>query len=89
MCMLMCMCMLTKRTQILFDTGLWNQITKLAAEKKISVSELVREALKEKLVENKIQTTRRKAIEWTLKHRPKPFKGRLDYEELINAGRER
>ncbi|MDO8638220.1 MAG: hypothetical protein Q7R43_01500 [Candidatus Daviesbacteria bacterium] len=80
--------MLTKRAQILFNTDLWNQITRLATEKKISVSELVREALKEKLVENKIQATRRKAIESTLKHR-KIFKGQIDYEELINYGRER
>lgn len=87
--MLMCMCMLTKRAQILFDENLWKQLVKAAEENNVSVAKYVRKTLEEALAEQKMLKQRRKAIEWTLKHRPKPFKGKIDYEELINYGRER
>ena len=66
----MCMCMLTKRAQILFDEKVWDRLSKDAKSKNISVGEIVRQA-----------------IESTLKHRPKPFKGKIDYKALINEGR--
>lgn len=40
------MCMLIKRTQILFDKELWNTLVDLAKEKKTSVGELVRSAVR-------------------------------------------
>lgn len=79
--------MLTKRTQILFDEELWKKISKLAEAKKISVAEYVREAVKKDLAGVKMLEQRRKAIESILKHRPKPFKGKIDYKALINYGR--
>lgn len=41
----MLMCMLTKRTNILFDEKLWEILTRLAQEKKTSVGDLVRKAV--------------------------------------------
>ncbi|MDO8638010.1 MAG: hypothetical protein Q7R43_00415 [Candidatus Daviesbacteria bacterium] len=79
--------MLTKRAQILFDVELWNKLVKLAESRKISVAEYVREITKKDLAETKILEQRRKAFESILKHRPKPFKGKIDYKALINYGR--
>lgn len=45
--MLICMCMLNKRTQILFDHDFWNELLVLAKARDVSVGELVRNALKE------------------------------------------
>lgn len=82
------MCMLTKRTNILFDEELWGKLVSLAQERNTSVGELVRAALKGAYDTNEeILQRRRKAIDATLKHRPKPFKGKIDYKALINAGR--
>lgn len=83
----MCMCMLTKRTHILFDTQLWQTLTSLAQAKKTSVAKLVREAVAEKYVKESELAARRKAIESILKHRPLPVKGKIDYKALINYGR--
>lgn len=57
-----------------------------ARAKKISVGEIVRQAIEEKFLREADLERRRKAIESTLKHR-KVFKGKIDYKELINAGR--
>lgn len=82
------MCMLTKRTNILFDEELWKRLTSLAQKRNTSVGELVRIAVKETYdTKDEMLEKRRKAIEETLKYRPKPFKGKIDYKALINAGR--
>lgn len=57
------MCMLIKRTQILFDKELWNTLVELAKEKKTSVGELVRRAVREKYEEDKLLNKRKKAVE--------------------------
>ena len=44
--MLMCMCMLNKRTQILFEDDIWFQLCALAEAKETSVGDLVRKAVK-------------------------------------------
>lgn len=84
----MCMCMLTKRAQILFDEEVWKKMVSEAKAKNISVGGIVRQAIEEKYAEEAILERRRKAIESTLSHRPKPFKGKIDYKALINEGRE-
>lgn len=88
MCMLMCIHMLTKRTNILLEEDLWKQLEALARAQKMSVSQFIREAIEMKLEENKRLKQTRKAIEEIRKIRPKPFKGKIDYEALINYGRE-
>lgn len=79
--------MLNKRTQILFDQDMWQRLTSLAKAKNTSVGKLVREAVEQKYLYAVDLQKRHKAIEATLRHRPNPFKGRIDYKALINAGR--
>src|SRR3989344_8820757 len=69
--MLMCMCMLTKRTNILFEDELWNMLKERARVEQISVGELVRNTLREKYGEEKRLVKRRKAIESILAFREK------------------
>jgi predicted CopG family antitoxin len=79
--------MLTKRTHILFDEEVWNKLVKMAQQEKSSVGELIRTAVEEKFAQQEILRKRRQAFEAILKHRPKPYPGKIDYKELINAGR--
>lgn len=65
------MCMLIKRTHILFDKELWNTLVGLAKEKKTSVGELVRIAVREKYEEEKLLEKRKKAVEAILAFRKK------------------
>ena len=46
--MLMCIHMLTKRAQILFEKSFWKYLKRLAKEQKVSVGKLVRDAVQEK-----------------------------------------
>lgn len=89
--MLMCMCMLTKRAQVLFEENEWKKLTSFARKRNASVGSLVREATKIVYLgqesEKKILTKRRKAYEEILRIRPKPVKGKIDYKEMINYGR--
>lgn len=71
MCMLICMCMLTKRTNILFDEDLWKIITDAAKRERKSVGELVRTTLKEKYAEEKRLQQRKVAVEAILAFREK------------------
>lgn len=87
MCMLLCMCMLNVRAQILFDEALWQILHHLSKAKKTSISNLVRIAVKETYMKTEELETRRKTIENIMKHRPAPAKGRIDYKALINYGR--
>lgn len=79
--------MLTKRTNILFDEKLWSEISKLAKKEGTSVGSIIRAAAREKVESEEMLARRRKAIDNILLHRPKPFKGKIDYKALINAGR--
>lgn len=80
------MCMLNKRTQILFDQSLWQTLTNLSVAKKTSIGKLVREAVAEKYEKESIVEKRAKAIESTLFNRL-ISKKKIDYKELINYGR--
>lgn len=79
--------MLTKRTHIMFDQELWEKLARLSKAQNTSVGKIVRDAVEEKLEQKKIFAQRAKAIEDIKKIRPKPFKGKIDYKELINYGR--
>ena len=82
----MLMCMLTKRTNILFDENLWRKLAELAKAQKTSIGQLIREAVTEKYYQNQKLDRRMKAIESTLQNRLR-FRGKIDYKELINYGR--
>ena len=69
--MLICMCMLTKRTQILFDTQLWNTLVTIAKVSNVSVGELVRTAVREKYEEDNRLQKRKQAVEQILSFRKK------------------
>ena len=83
----MCMRMLNRRVQVLFNKDLWNKIIHLAKAHKTSVGQIVRETMESRLAREKEFEQRKSVIESILKHRPKPFKGKIDYKALINAGR--
>ncbi len=80
------MCMLTKRTNILFDENLWKALTQEARKRKVSVSKLVREAAEQMYLREKELEQRREALSQIKKIR-KISKGKIDYKELINYGR--
>lgn len=86
MCMLLCMCMLNVRAQILFDEVLWGILHRLSKTKKTSISSLVRQAVRKTYLKTEDLESRRKAIEEIERIRPH-FKGKLDYKEMINYGR--
>lgn len=81
--------MLTKRGQILFDRQEWLMLQTIARNEETSVGQLVRAAVNKtygrKFTRNPQVIN---ALENIKKIRPKPFNGIIDYEELINYGRE-
>ncbi|OGL77710.1 hypothetical protein A3J43_04435 [Candidatus Uhrbacteria bacterium RIFCSPHIGHO2_12_FULL_54_23] len=79
---------LEKRTNILFDMKLWNKLTRLASERERSVGDLVRTAVTRTYFSDHINRERREAFERIMKLRT-VSKEKIDYEELINYGRER
>lgn len=83
----MCIHMLTKRANILFEEKTWKELSRLAKNQKTSVGELVRNAVEEKYPRQLELEARRKAIEHIRRIRPKPVKGKIDYKALINEGR--
>ncbi|MDO8452728.1 MAG: hypothetical protein Q7S79_03165 [bacterium] len=78
--------MLTKRANILFEEKTWKELTVRAKKQNTSVGELVRSAVDKKLSVDELEK-RRLAAQSLLSHRPKPFKGKIDYKTLINEGR--
>ena len=64
--MCICMCMLSRRFQILFDKDLWNKLTKMAKSQNISFGEVIRRSVREYLD---------KQTEIQSKEKPAPFKG--------------
>jgi hypothetical protein len=71
MCMLMCIHMLTKRTQILFDQQLWTNLMQLAKEKNTSIGELVRNAVRKQYSKDEKQERIEKAVENIFRFREK------------------
>lgn len=78
--------MLTKRTNILFDDQLMLQMQALARQNGVSIGQLVRDAvIKTYGVSDDIKR-RQKALK-IIRSIRKFSKNRIDYKELINAGR--
>lgn len=77
--------MLIKRTNILFDLTMWEMLTSLAKSEEISVGELIREAIREKYMNNN-KTEAKKAYEAIVKER-KVSKEPINYKALIEHGR--
>ena len=84
--MLMCICMLNKRTNILFDNHLWDLLTSVARRERSSVGEVVRKAVKKVYKESNLTERKIKAFDTIRKFRVKQ-KGTVDYKFLINGGR--
>ena len=63
--------LLNKRTNILFDQQLWNQLMQIAKEKRTSVGELVRIAVRKEYAEDEKQERIEKAVENILAFRKK------------------
>ena len=82
------MCMLNKRTQLLLNQEVWEDLLRLAEEKNTSVGQLVRLAVMETYFGDRKREKMRRALQRIMSIRPH-LKGRVNYEELINAGRER
>ena len=80
------MCMLTKRTNILFDEALWKLLVAQAKKQKTSVGELVRTAAR-RMYDADQRTAMRKRAGENIRKIRKVQKGRVDYKELINYGR--
>lgn len=82
----MCMCMLNKRTNILFNEELWGKLTAIAEIKKTSVGQLIRTAVEEKY-NKEVKLAERKALLEDIERVRPHFKDKIDYKELINYGR--
>lgn len=83
--MLMCRCMLNKRTQILLDQNVWQDLAEIAREKQTSIGQLVRQAIEENYFRS--QAAERLAVVQKIRALRPKFRGRLDYEALIENGR--
>ena len=79
--------MLIKRTNILFNQELWDQLTRLAKNRNSSIGQLVRTAVEEYYaLHDDASEQIRKACQ-TIETNRKQIKGKLDYKSLINYGR--
>lgn len=79
--------MLNKRTQILLSQDLWENLTSLAEDEGTSVGQLVRLAVEKSYFNNGVNDKAKRAIEKIMVIRPKAFRGRINYESLIEYGR--
>lgn len=78
--------MMKKRTNVLFDNESWLDLKGLARQRKTSVGSLIRQAVKETYFVDKNREKIAMAVKEIMRIR-KTFK-KVDYEELINYGRE-
>lgn len=67
MCMLICICMLTKRTNILFEEKTWKELSKIAENQNTSIGKLVRSAVEEKYLHDSDLQRRREAFDRIIK----------------------
>jgi hypothetical protein len=82
----MCIHMLTKRTNLLFEEDLWQTLTAIASQKNTSVGDLVRKAVRRVYIDTEKVQTRKQAIEKIFRIR-KIQKKPVNYKALINYGR--
>lgn len=81
----MCMCMLNRRTNILFEKEMLEKLAKIARQEKASVGELIRKAVRQIYLNKTVNDKKSKAYKKILTIR-KRIKG-IDYKEYINYGR--
>lgn len=84
--MIMYMCMLIKRTNILFDEETWKMLTGLATQKQVSASELIRKAIKGTYFSDGEKMNNDKIFNQIISLR-KRAKDRIDYRRLIEDDR--
>lgn len=80
------MCMLAKRTNILFEQETWDTLTVLAQAKAVSVAELIRKAIKMAYLPEGEKMVKMKVFNSILNLR-KRAKDKINYKELIEDGR--
>ena len=78
--------MLIKRTNILFEEETWKMLTRLAIEKQVSASELIRKAIKGTYFSEGEKMNNEKIFNQIVSLRKK-LKGKIDYRKLIEDGR--
>ena len=71
----------------MFEEELWKTLVNLARVNNTSVGKLIRDAIEDKYARKEVLARRKKAFENILKTRPKPYRGKINYKELINEGR--
>lgn len=86
--MLLYMYMFNRPTHILLDDEYRSHLAAMARLENTSIGELVRRAIRKVYFQDEIKKKRAKAIDDIMRIRPH-FKGKIDYKELINSGRER
>lgn len=84
--MLMCRCMLNRRTNILFDDESLKRLSKIARRDGVSIGRLVRKAIRQVYFDQEDRTLIKEAVARIKSSREK-IKGKVDYKELINYGR--
>lgn len=83
----MCICMLTKRTNIIFHQSSWDKLVKLSKTQSKSAAELIRSAVDEYYgLKNDSIMQIRDACNIIEKKRKKQD-NKVDYKSLINYGR--
>ena len=80
------MCMLIKRANILFDQETWRVLAGLSQQKNLSVSELIRRAVKGAYFNQAERMIQEEALEQVISLRKKT-KGKTNYRQLIEDGR--
>jgi len=80
------MCMLTKRTNILFNQKVWKTLTALACQKNLSVAELIRRAVKKTYFSEGEKMAKKRIFNQIISLRKKT-KGKINYRQLIENDR--
>ena len=85
--MLICMCMLTKRTQILFEPETWQLLQQVSRAKNISTGELIRQSVAKTYLKKDAKLITKQLLLDIKKLKPKINTKNINYKELINHGR--
>jgi len=78
--------MLTKRTNILFDESTWVKLANIAEQENVSVSELIRRAVRETYNQEEQNKRAQQAYQDIVALRKKT-EGKVNYRQLIEYGR--
>ncbi|MFW5720260.1 MAG: CopG family transcriptional regulator [Candidatus Dojkabacteria bacterium] len=77
--------MYTTRTNVLLSENMYSTLKHLAAQKKVSIGKLIREAVEQKYMHNEAER-RMQVKEKTEKYRVQ-LKGKVNYKKLVEEGR--